>query len=489
MLEPCVEPCMVPGGHSAIRFSQPNDSPQLQPPPQITVAIAAKNACKLKYNPNIAEILENEKHTKAIGKYIRKSHKARKELKEVDGKCKAPCGLQLRWTSKSKHQTSIYNAMKPLRTVIPYVSLDTAKKTRVKLEAAVDHFKNFLPVKLLAVTSDINLTITHLVHCYEAKDLQFDDFEGFLTKQIQVFNRLKDEPGKYETKFNASIQDIDEKQTTELEQALEAQQKELRKAMKTSQSIAEQERLAAQQERLRQEFDQQVSQSVEQVQPVSQPVIQQVLRRSARIAQQDADRESDVLYDWTDEDEDEEAVHPNEEAVHPNDAIKTNVCFAGSNIILYERSRSAEARVQKIKEDYIDTLVEQLKLKVVLAKKIALFKFLSPHYIVMTCTELDNEFKIEDYDLFTSDEQIIEYLNRIKYGESHIDKIRIIFPDLMDYDALKQEWTAHRHHVFIGHLKDLGYKQFWSQYLRNDGWTEANPDLTILALVLVVICL
>eukprot|EP01083_Nonionella_stella_P268015 905692_1 len=198
---------------------------------------------------------------------------------------------------------------------------------------------------------------------------------------------------------------------------------------------------------------------------------------------------SDVLYDWTDEDEDEEAVHPNEEAVHPNDAIKTNVCFAGSNIILYERSRSAEARVQKIKEDYIDTLVEQLKLKVVLAKKIALFKFLSPHYIVMTCTELDNEFKIEDYDLFTSDEQIIEYLNRIKYGESHIDKIRIIFPDLMDYDALKQEWTAHRHHVFIGHLKDLGYKQFWSQYLRNDGWTEANPDLTILALVLVVICL
>eukprot|EP01083_Nonionella_stella_P072166 194393_1 len=107
----------------------------------------------------------------------------------------------------------------------------------------------------------------------------------------------------------------------------------------------------------------------------------------------------------------------------------------------------------------------------------------------MCCTQLYNEFSIEDYDLFTSDEEIIEYLKRIKYGESHIEKIRTIFPDLMDYDSLLQEWTAHRHHVFIAHLKDLGYKRFWTQYLRNDVWMEANPDLTILSLILVVICL
>eukprot|EP01083_Nonionella_stella_P268016 905693_1 len=238
--------------------------------------------------------------------------------------------------------------------------------------------------------------------------------------------------------FTSNIEDIDEKQTQELEQTLKEQQKELRKAMKTSESIAQQERIAQQLKAMNEaqsqsnESDQKSKDDSNTNNQVNPP------RRSARIAQRvDAeDRESDAQYDWTGDDdeegEEEEEVRVDEGKENQNEDIKTNVCFAEGNIVLYGRSASIEARIQKIKEDYIDILIAQLKLKVVLAKKIALFKFLSPHYIVMCCTQLDNEFSIEDYDLFTSDEEIIEYLKRIKYGESHIEKIRTIFPDLMD---------------------------------------------------------
>eukprot|EP01083_Nonionella_stella_P304428 1057863_1 len=81
------------------------------------------------------------------------------------------------------------------------------------------------------------------------------------------------------------------------------------------------------------------------------------------------------------------------------DDTTTNVQMGETNVVLYGRSKRVDQRLQKIKKKYIGVLIAQLRRKVTLAKKIKLFKFLSPNYITKCCTELDADFDITAWTL------------------------------------------------------------------------------------------
>eukprot|EP01083_Nonionella_stella_P177051 621229_1 len=77
----------------------------------------------------------------------------------------------------------------------------------------------------------------------------------------------------------------------------------------------------------------------------------------------------------------------------------------------------------------------------------------------------------------------------IDYGMKYLDEIQAILPVLVDWKVVRDEWTMHRHHVFIGHLQGLNYRQCWQQFLRDDGWNESNAQLRIAGLALEIVCL
>ena len=205
-------------------------------------------------------------------------------------------------------------------------------------------------------------------------------------------------------------------------------------------------------------------------------------------------RDSDPNYESEDdEDENNDFQPPNANSNNENEPPalrKIYHCFEDTNIVLYGTSADKQY-VQRIKTNHISSLVRNLNSKLVLAKNISLFSFLSPNKVIRVILQVhkDIHFKPSDYDTFTKDQVIDEYFQSIQYGESQINEICSMFPHIFEKERLICEWRLYRTGLYKANRNKQKYDHFWSQFLFDAAWTKSNPNLYILVSMMIVICL
>ena len=142
----------------------------------------------------------------------------------------------------------------------------------------------------------------------------------------------------------------------------------------------------------------------------------------------------------------------------------------------------------EIKEAHIDALREQMRIKLVLAERVAKLKFLIPALILDFIKAAKPELS-EDALASLSDEAAIDLMDELHFGDSEIDAMVAAFPELFDLDELHAEWRSFRHKLVSGHRNQREYKPFYESYLRRSKWKSQNPNLATLVTILVVVAL
>ena len=88
-----------------------------------------------------------------------------------------------------------------------------------------------------------------------------------------------------------------------------------------------------------------------------------------------------------------------------------------------------------------------------------------------------------------SDQEVMDYMDEIKYGEEDIIALCALFPDTLDETEALIEWEAFRYNLAQGYRTKMQYKPFYGLYLNDRVWRQSNMYMSIIATIMIVLTL